>query len=66
MNDYIIETNDLTKKYGNQVCVSHISLHVKKGTDLWSAGPQRSRENDCHAHASWAEQTQFRTNQDIR
>ena len=31
MNDYIIETNDLTKKYGNQVCVSHISLHVKKG-----------------------------------
>ena len=20
MNDYIIETNDLTKKYGNQVC----------------------------------------------
>ena len=31
MNDYIIETNDLTKKSGNQVCVSHISLHVKKG-----------------------------------
>lgn len=31
MNDYIIETHDLTKKYGSQTSVSHLNIHVKKG-----------------------------------
>ena len=31
MSDYIIETHDLTKKYGNQNSVSHLNIHVKKG-----------------------------------
>lgn len=31
MNDYIIETHDLTKKYGNQDSVSHLNIHVRKG-----------------------------------
>lgn len=31
MSDYIIETHDLTKKYGNQTSVSHLNIHVKKG-----------------------------------
>lgn len=31
MNDYIIETHDLTKKYGSQVSVSHLNIHVRKG-----------------------------------
>lgn len=31
MNDYIIETHGLTKKYGSQVSVSHLNIHVKKG-----------------------------------
>lgn len=31
MNDYIIETHNLTKKYGNQTSVSHLNIHVKKG-----------------------------------
>ena len=31
MNDYIIETHNLTKKYGSQTSVSHLNLHVKKG-----------------------------------
>lgn len=31
MSDYIIETHDLTKKYGNQVSVSNLNIHVKKG-----------------------------------
>lgn len=45
MNDYIIETNDLTKKYGNQVCVSHISLHVKRDGFMvcWAATEQGKR-----------------------
>ena len=30
-NDYIIETHDLTKKYGSQTSVSHLNIHVKKG-----------------------------------
>ena len=31
MNDYIIETHNLTKKYGSQTSVSHLNIHVKKG-----------------------------------
>lgn len=31
MNDYIIETHNLTKKYGEQTSVSNLSIHVKKG-----------------------------------
>ena len=31
MNDYIIETHDMTKKYGNQDSVSHLNIHVRKG-----------------------------------
>ena len=31
MSDYIIETHDLTKRYGNQASVSHLNIHVKKG-----------------------------------
>lgn len=31
MSEYIIETHDLTKKYGNQDSVSSLNIHVKKG-----------------------------------
>ena len=31
VNDYIIETHNLTKKYGSQTSVSHLNIHVKKG-----------------------------------
>ena len=31
MNDYMIETHGLTKKYGEQLSVSGLSLHVRKG-----------------------------------
>ena len=31
MNDYIIKTHNLTKKYGNQTSVSQLNIHVKKG-----------------------------------
>ena len=31
MNDFVIETNDLTKCYGEQVCVAQLCLHVPKG-----------------------------------
>lgn len=31
MNDFVIETKQLTKIYGKQTVVSNVSLHVKKG-----------------------------------
>ena len=31
MNDIVIETRGLTKKYGEQISVSNLSLHVRKG-----------------------------------
>ena len=42
MNDYIIETHNLTKKYGSQTSVSHLNIktdgsHVWRGNDIWKA-----------------------------
>lgn len=31
MSDYMIETHDLTKKYGEQLSVSNLNIHVRKG-----------------------------------
>lgn len=31
MEKFMIETHDLTKRYGNQASVSHLNIHVKKG-----------------------------------
>ncbi len=31
MSEYMIETHSLTKQYGNQVSVSNLNIHVKKG-----------------------------------
>ena len=31
MNDIVIATRGLTKKYGEQISVSNLSLHVRKG-----------------------------------
>ena len=31
MSDYIIETHNLTKRYGEQESVSNLNIHVKKG-----------------------------------
>lgn len=31
MSEYIIETHNLTKRYGNQVSVSNLNIHVKQG-----------------------------------
>lgn len=32
MGEFIIETQKLTKIYGEQICVDRVSLHVRKGT----------------------------------
>lgn len=31
MSDYLIETKQLTKTYGDQAAVKDVNLHVKKG-----------------------------------
>lgn len=31
MNEYVIETKDLTKKYKNKIVVDRLNLHVQKG-----------------------------------
>ena len=31
MNDYIIETKNLTKQYGMQKSVANLNIHVRKG-----------------------------------
>lgn len=34
MNKYIIETKNLTKKYGSQKSVADLNIHVQKGNNL--------------------------------
>ena len=31
MNDYAIETKNLTMKYGNETAIRNVDLHVRKG-----------------------------------
>ena len=38
MSDCIIETRGLTKRYGDQVSVSNLDLHVQKGRIYWIFG----------------------------
>ena len=45
MSDYIIETHDLTKRYGNQISVSHLNIHVKKGRKGITEG-RNKRKNE--------------------
>ena len=46
MNDLVIETNDLTKCYGEQVCVAQLCLHVPKGKIYALLGEKWSWEDD--------------------
>lgn len=49
MNDFVIETKQLTKIYGKQTVVSNVSLHVKKGRIyglLGRNGEDHDHEND--------------------
>ena len=45
MSEFLVETKQLTKVYGEQTVVSSVNLHVKKRPYLRSAWPQRSRQN---------------------
>ena len=29
--DYILETRQLTKKFGNKLAVDHVDMHIRKG-----------------------------------
>ena len=37
--DYIITTEQLTKKYKNFISVNHVSLHIRKGSIYGFLGP---------------------------
>lgn len=38
----IIETQNLTKTYGDFTAVSHLNLHIRKGSVLWIFRSERS------------------------
>ena len=39
MNEYVIETNNLTKRYKNFVSVNNLSIHIKRGSIYGFLGP---------------------------
>lgn len=45
MSEFLVETKQLTKVYGEQTVVSSVNLHVKKGRIYGLLGLQRSRQN---------------------
>ena len=50
--DYIITTEQLTKKYKNFTSVNHVSLHIRKGQHLWVfLDPNRGRQIHYHENA---------------
>ena len=39
MNDYVIETHDITKRYGDDVAVDHLNLRIRRGEVYGFLGP---------------------------
>ena len=60
MNKYIIETKNLTKKYGSQKSVADLNIHVQKRKDLWSAWEKRSRKNNNYENVARTHKTNVR------
>lgn len=44
MNNYIIKTEQLTKKYKSFVAVNDVSLHIRKREYLWLLRSERCRK----------------------
>ena len=55
MSEYMIETHNLTKKYGEQTSVSNLDLHVKKGRIYGLLG----RNGHSHADAFGTDDAYF-------
>ena len=51
MSEYIIQTNNLTKQYGEQKSVSAMNLHVKKGRIYGLLGRNGAGKNDYNENA---------------
>lgn len=66
MRDYVIETHNLTKKYGEQASVSQVSIHVRKGRIYGLLGRNGAGENDNHADASRADGSDIRPGARLR
>ena len=49
--DYIITTEQLTKKYKNFTSVNHVSLHIRKGSIYGFSWPERGRQIHYHENA---------------
>ena len=49
--DYIITTEQLTKKYKNFTSVNHVSLHIRKGSIYGFLGPNGGRQIHYHENA---------------
>lgn len=50
--DYIITTEQLTKKYKNFISVNNVSLHIRKGSIYGFLGPKRCGEIYDHENAA--------------
>ncbi len=52
MSNYIIETNGLTRRFGQHVSVDHIDLRVPEGKNLRILRRERCRKNHDNPYAS--------------
>ena len=50
--DYIIETKDLTKRYGQHLAANAVSLHVKRGEIYGFIGRNGAGKTTCMKHST--------------
>ena len=60
MNNYVIETRNLTKQYETQKSVADLNIHVKKGRIYGLLGRNGAGKNYNHENAVGADRTNFR------
>ena len=63
MSDFVIHTDELTKRYGKILAVDGLSLEVPRGRIFGAAGTQRLRQDHHHgdvARAGYAHERELR------
>ena len=51
-SNYVIETQQLTKRFGRQVVVDHLTLQVPRGSVFCLSRAQWRRKNNDHSHVT--------------
>ena len=60
MTEYIIETKNLTKRFGKDIAVNSINMKIERGENIWITWQKWSWKNYNYVHASKSVRTNIR------